>query len=1311
MPELSDFLVGQTVELLNGVKATVQFVGNTHFAPGDWIGIELEDASGKNDGAVQGQRYFDCPPGHGMFIRPSVPKIVDESTPKPTARPNGKVNGVATKGRPPSIAVEGARKQSVLDPTAMKRQSINAGSPTPAARPGPSPNKSPTRQAGSSTSSGKSTSGTTTAPATARKSILPPTKRNVMGPPPRAPRSSIAGTIDGSARSSSQTSQSLSRGPSNRLSMRPVAKEELGSVSGESQHSIDSIHESPAESPEPAALSPRPVSESQDDRSKGAIISPLSQASGISLPSRGRSPHSTSQRPPTAGTASQREVEDLKTKLRLIEKKRIEDREKLKTLDKVQADRNRFEGIIQKMQSKYQPQQQELVELRKRLKEEEAKYRALESQQAENDTINEMATLDREMAEETAENLKTELDSLRRKHEELELEVEVLREENQELSKEMSPEEKTSQGWLQMEREKERYREALLRLRDVTQQQEADLKNQVAELEQDLEDLNKVKNEHTHTKERLLQSESTVAELREQLNTALGAEEMIEELTEQNMILNEKMDEMRQTIEDLESLKELNDELEINHTETEKQLQDEIDYNEALLAEEARKSATQVGTIQDLEYTVTRFRDLVMNMQSDLEDMRASQQISETEANELSSRSRAMMDLNMRLHVSASKAQVKAIDLELGKMEAQESLEHLAIVQLFLPETFKSEQDSVKALLHFRRIGFKANMMHHFVKERMHGQAPPSQEDDILTCCDVLDKLTWVSSMCNRFINNIETCDLEAFRRLGGASYELEPVERAFNVWVDGLKRDELKSSQCAMELQRSIALMSHLAEVHIGEDLVHYADEVNMRAAMMQSFLENSATALSYIKSMSKTKIPTTSVESDEENRDYEEFLQKMDALVSQTRSAKVISSKCIRQLQDLKSRSLTLEPSTLNTVETAQNATSELASFTRTAGMTILQLLTEEARNVPVTYEVLLDQIPFLSLTTKLHSTTGQLQTFYNLTNSLTQTAEFPSPLPPPPWQLLAQNMRAATADMMSRETELERLKDEVTEKNTTLAMKERIAEEMGVKVEVLEKRVGESGGRREKVRELEAIVEVAVSTEKDLLGKLTHFQNELRSLEAERERWKQSPQEAAPTPMPGQTAPTTTSPASLRQIETLRSEIKALQLSVRYLRSASYEHSLSSSYDFLSAPVVSYETSPPLLQTEAKDVLKEMLNLVSQPDNQIVRLQPRNKANRLRWRPARETSNWKVQKQKEEWEEWREWRDGVARKSAMSKKEEERRREARIKTAAGREREPLASVQVQLPGKIGSGQEMKIVRPGEWEGLEEALGLMVG
>ena len=137
MPDLSDFQVGQTVELTGGVKATLQFVGETHFATGDWIGIELEDDSGKNDGSIGGVRYFDCLPGHGVFVRPSVVTIVDESTPRPNTRPNGKVNGAVAKGRPPTLAVGGARRQSVLDSSATKRQSMNAGSPTPAAKSGP----------------------------------------------------------------------------------------------------------------------------------------------------------------------------------------------------------------------------------------------------------------------------------------------------------------------------------------------------------------------------------------------------------------------------------------------------------------------------------------------------------------------------------------------------------------------------------------------------------------------------------------------------------------------------------------------------------------------------------------------------------------------------------------------------------------------------------------------------------------------------------------------------------------------------------------------------------------------------------------------------------------------------------------------------------------------------------------------------------------------------------------------------------------------------------------------------------------------
>jgi len=502
-------------------------------------------------------------------------------------------------------------------------------------------------------------------------------------------------------------------------------------------------------------------------------------------------------------SALSREVEDLKTKLRIMEKKRLDDRDKLKALEKIQSERDKFEGIIQKLQAKYQPQQQEIAELRRQIKEAETKAEVDEHQQVDNDAALEMATLDREMAEETADALRVELESLKQRHEELELEVEILREENTELGKEMSPKEKTTQGWMQMERSNERLREALLRLRDMTQEQEAVLRDQVNELEADVKELGKYRDLYQEVKGKLEQSEATIEDLRQQLETALGAEEMIEELTEKNLSLQEQIDELRMVIEDLESLKEINDELEINHVETEKQMQDEIDYKEIVVQEHVRKSGIQDEAIQDLEYTVSRFRELVTNLQSDLGDMRSSQQITESEANELSNRSKAMLDLNLRLQVSASKAQVKAIDMELERLQAQESAEHLAIVQRFLPDIFTNERDSVNALLRFKRIGFKASLLHTFVKERTNNSVVPGREEDVFACCDILDKLTWISTMCDRFTQFIYSSSLGSFERLGSAVYDLDPVERALNTWIDGLKRDELKEQQCAAELQR----------------------------------------------------------------------------------------------------------------------------------------------------------------------------------------------------------------------------------------------------------------------------------------------------------------------------------------------------------------------------------------------------------------------------------------------------------------------------------------------------------------------------
>ena len=63
--------------MYQGHRAIVRYVGKTYFSVGTWIGLELISENGKNDGSIQGIRYFECEKKHGVFVRPN--KIISNS--------------------------------------------------------------------------------------------------------------------------------------------------------------------------------------------------------------------------------------------------------------------------------------------------------------------------------------------------------------------------------------------------------------------------------------------------------------------------------------------------------------------------------------------------------------------------------------------------------------------------------------------------------------------------------------------------------------------------------------------------------------------------------------------------------------------------------------------------------------------------------------------------------------------------------------------------------------------------------------------------------------------------------------------------------------------------------------------------------------------------------------------------------------------------------------------------------------------------------------------------------------------------------
>lgn len=1320
---------GQKIELNDLRIGVVRYVGTTSFQTGEWVGVELEQASGKNDGSVQGKRYFECRPGHGIFCRATgINRVLEEA--KPKAKPAA--NGAPTKGRPSSIQgpSNGARRQTLQQDPA-RRASAVPGTPTPAARPASgirSPMKSPTKQLGTNGTSSASTSRTGTPP-TAGKKPTAGTTTKTSRPSVAASGTAAAGRRTsalpsapglGTQRTARQpgSSATTNRAPTSRLASatsagttrttanaRPGIRQRLEAAKEESVTDDGSERSSALSPRESTTLEAASTSEvaSRDETDEGEEEEDKEDKEGreddtirpnfapppvppippepADRTGRQRRPSSPgaasvhSQRTVRSTAAAGRQIEELETKVRVLERKRTEDRELKPKLEKAEQERDQYKGIIEKLQNKYRPQQAELERLNKELAEFKKKYDEIEDIKARHELELESAVVDREYAEEQAEHYKTDLEMVREQLAIDRAELEVLRDEVGELSKEMSPEERTSAGWMQLEKSNERLREALISLRDIAHDKESELKEEIRALEKQTQDMEPLQKQFETTREELQQSQAIADNLREQLEAAEQNDEIIERLEEQNERLNNKNTELAGVIDDLEALRELNDELEINHVEAEKQLQEEIDFKDSLLLDRERTAKEQQAALDEADYNINRFRELVTTLQTDLQDLQASKQISESEASQLSERSRAMLDLNQKLQSSAAKTQVKTIDLELRKLDAQEATEHLAIVQLFLPETFHAEKDSVLALLRFKRIGFKANLVQSFVKERIASFGTRGEDDEVFAACDAVDKLTWVSAMADRLVNSISSCSAEAFQQYGGALYELEVVERTLNDFVDALRRDELKEGEMMTRLRRSMEVMTHLSSLHLGNGLPEHADDLLMRSLLLQSRMDSATSALTIAKSMVEKKLVTADDEDDEAEdesvSDAALIVNRLKTIIELARNSKVVSRKTHRALADLQARSLTLEQTLTEQFENSETVAAEILAFASQSGAALQELFGEEGRSEPFTPSEVASELsriaksvfslagseagPYATLAGRLRDLGTLLADLSNLSTDLDNTVEFERAAAP--WSTRAEELKRKKMTSVDTEAELARAQENVRERDGLIKQKETELEEQSVRIEMLEARMKDASKRSAKIAELERSVREAKESETQAKRELAQAKQEAQQdVDRVREEMARFADERKTTSS-GADIDGNAMGSSVRvTIKRQEHKIAGLEGAVRYLKEDNHRLRLpapnatlaaKASLDWLHDPLQVSGQKPwhGALHREGERALERMLALAASPPSVDLSKTPENK---LAWRPIKESSRWKVERRNEEWVDWKQWREDIVRKA---------------------------------------------------------------
>uniref|UniRef100_A0A4W5RYB2 Dynactin subunit 1 n=1 Tax=Hucho hucho TaxID=62062 RepID=A0A4W5RYB2_9TELE len=331
------------------------------------------------------------------------------------------------------------------------------------------------------------------------------------------------------------------------------------------------------------------------------------------------------------------------------------------------------------------------------------------------------------------------------------------------------------------------------------------------------------------------------------VDAALGAEEMVETLTERNLDLEEKVRELRETVTDLEAINEMNDELQENSRETEMELREQLDLNGARVREAQKRVEAAQETVADYQQTINKYRQLTASLQDANRELTSAQNAN---AEQVQQPPAELFDFKIKF--AETKAYAKAIEMELRKMEVGQANRQVSLLTSFMPDSFLrhgGDHDCILVLLLIPRLICKAELISKQAQEKFDLNGNPVERtgmkmrgpagEQLSFASGLVYSLTLLQATLHKYEQALNCCSVEVYTQMGTLYSEMSVHERSLDFFIDLLHKDQLDETVHVEPLTKAIKYYQQLYSIHLAEQTEDCTVQLADHIKFIQSALD----------------------------------------------------------------------------------------------------------------------------------------------------------------------------------------------------------------------------------------------------------------------------------------------------------------------------------------------------------------------------------------------------------------------------------------------------------------------------------------